>query len=139
MWRDRILQAKKEKNIRTKAIAAYVQMSEKTVARILSGETQTPYVGTVIALGASVGLTPEEIFAETGVVVGDKDHAFLEAEVERLKAELTSKIQETEQLKSQVSALQVENNMLSTQLEHKAVVEKKNEEIIRLLKAQMNL
>ena len=139
MWRDRILEAKREKDVRTKTIAAFVRMSEKTVARILSGETQAPYVDTVIALGASVGLTPEEIFAETGVVVGDQDHAFLEAEVERLRTELTSKTQEVEQLKSQISALQVEKEMLTMQLEHQKELNKHKDEIILLQRSKMNL
>ena len=138
MWRDRILEAKKEKDIRTKSIAEFVRMPEKTVSRILSGKTQAPYVDTVIALGAAVGLTPEEIFSEAGVVVGNQDHAVLQAEVERLNTELATLIASTEKLKSQVSALTVENELLQMKLEHKDELVKHKDEIILLLRAKLN-
>lgn len=139
MWRDRILEAKKEKGISTKAMAEFVRMPEKTVSRILSGKTQAPYVDTVIALGASVGLTPEEVFAETGVVVGDQDHAVLQTEVERLTGELASLLAETEKLKSHVSALTVENDLLRMKLEHKEELIKNKDEIILLLRSKVTL
>ena len=139
MWRERILEAKQTKGIRTRTMAEFVRMPEATVSRILSGKTQAPYVDTVIALGASVGLTPEEIFSETGVVVGDQDHAFLEAEVERLRTELAAKTQEMEQLKAQVSALQVENEMLTVKLDHQKELNKHKDEIILLQRSKMNL
>ena len=119
MWRDRILEAKKEKDIRTKTMAEFVRMPEKTVSRILSGKTQSPYVDTVIALGASVGLTPEDIFSEAGVIVGDQDLAVLQAEAERLTGELATLRNEAEKLKSHVSALTVENDLLRMKLDHK--------------------
>lgn len=139
MWRDRILEAKKEKDIRTKTIAEFVRMPEKTVSRILSGKTQAPYVDTVIALGASVGLTPEEVFSETGVVVGDQDHAVLQAEVERLTNELAALLADVEKLKSQVSALTVENDLLRMKLEHKEELIKNKDEIIMLLRSKLTL
>lgn len=89
MWRDRILQAKREKGITTKYMADYAQMSEKTVARMLSGVNakKGPYIDNVIMLGAAVGLTPREIFSETGLIVGDESLARLQAEVDQLRAE----------------------------------------------------
>ena len=137
MWRDRILEAKKEKDIRTKTMAEFVRMPEKTVSRILSGKTQAPYVDTVIALAQSVGLSPVEVFSETGVVVGDQDLAVLQAEVERLTTERASMIQEMEQLKSQVSALTVENDLLRMKLEHKEELIKTKDEIILLLRSRI--
>lgn len=139
MWRDRILEAKKEKDIRTKTMAEFVRMPEKTVSRILSGKTQAPYVDTVIALGASVGLTPEEVFAEAGVVVGDQDHAVLQVEVERLSNELASLRADAEKLKSQVSALTVENELLRMKLEHKEELIKHKDDIILLLRSKVTL
>jgi transcriptional regulator with XRE-family HTH domain len=138
MWRDRILEAKKEKGIKTKEMADFVRMPEKTVSRILSGKTQAPYVDTVIALGQSVGLTPVEIFSETGLVVGNQDLAILQTEVERFTAELTALIADSEQLKSQVSALTVENDLLQMKLAHKDELVKHKDEIILLLRAKLN-
>ena len=139
MWRDRILEAKKEKGISTKSMAEYAQMPDKTVARILSGTTQNPYVDTVITLGAAVGLTPRELFDETGLVIGDQDLAILQAEVDRLNSEVTALNENTEELKRKVSELTVENDLLRLKLEHKEELVKHKEEIILLLREKMNL
>lgn len=136
MWRDRILNAQKEKGITTKSMAEYAGMSEKSVLRILNGKTQTPYVGNVISLGAAVGLSPQEIFEETGVVVGNQDVAILQAEVDRLKSELSSLNTDVEQMKSQISALTVEKDLLKLKLEHKEELIKHKDDIIALLRAK---
>ena len=139
MWRDRILEAKKEKGISTKTIAEYAHLTEKTVRRILTDTTQAPYVDNVIILGAAVGLSPREIFSETGVIVGDQDIAVMQAEVDRLKNELLTLTADTEGLKSQISALTVENDLLRLKLEHKEELVKNKDEIILLLREKVNL
>lgn len=138
MWRDRILEAKKEKGISTKSIAEYAHLSEKTVARILTDKTQTPYIDNVIILGAAVGLSPRDIFSETGVIVGDQDLAVMQAEVDRLKNENVSLNKEIEKLKGQISALTVEKELLCLKLEHKDELVKHKDEIIVLLRAKLN-
>lgn len=139
MWRDRILDAKKEKGITTKSMAEFVRMPEKTVTRILTGKTPSPYVDTVIALGASVGLSPREVFSETGVVVGDQDLAVLQVEVDRLKEEILEHTTNEESLKSQVSTLTVERDLLRLKLDHKEEIVKHQEEIIKLLRSKINI
>lgn len=134
MWRDRILEAKREKGVKTKTMAEFACMTEKTVARILSGETQNPYVDNVIVLGASVGLTPVEIFSETGLVVGGLDLATLQAEVDRLAAELAELTAEATALKCEVATLSTENTLLKMRLEHKEELVKHKDEIIALLR-----
>ncbi len=138
MWRDRILEAKKEKNISTKSMAEYARMPEKTIARILSCKTQNPYVDTVIVLGAAVGLTPRELFSETGLVVGDQDLAVLQAEVDRLTNELAELNEDAENHKRKVSELTVENDLLRLKLDHKEELVKHKEEIILLLRSKLN-
>lgn len=137
MWRDRILEAKTAKNISTKSMAEYAGLSEKTVKRILTDKTQTPYVDNVIMLGASVGLSPREVFSETGVVVGDQDVAVLQAEVDRLTNELAERNADAELLKSQISALSVENDLLHLKMEHKEELVRHKDEIIMLLRAKV--
>lgn len=61
-----------------------------------------------------------------------------EAEVERLTAEHSSIMQEMEQLKNQLTALQVENDMLTVKLEHQIELDKHKDEIISLLRAKVN-
>lgn len=110
MWRDRILQAKVEKGITTKYMADYAQMSEKTVARMLSGVNakKGPFIDNVIMLGASVGLTPREIFSETGLIVGDENLAILQAEVDQLRAERDKLVEENIVLRRKVDDLKDE-------------------------------
>lgn len=132
MWRDRILEAKKEKNISTKSMADYAHMPEKTVARILTGKTQAPYVDTVIILGASVGLSSRDIFSEAGVVVGDQDLMALQTEVARLTAEVAQAQADAAVLKAEVAALTAENDLLRLKLDHKDEVINLQKEIITL-------
>ena len=138
MWRDRVLVTQKEKGISNKAIAEYAQMTEKSVTRILSGKTQSPYVDNVIIIGAAVGLTPRELFSETGLVVGDQDLAILQAEVERLTNELAELNENTEELKRKVSKLTVENELLRLKLDHKEELVKHKDDIILLLRAKLS-
>lgn len=125
MWRDRILEAKKGKGISTKAMAEFAHMTEKSVARILSGETPSPYVDSVILLGEAVGLAPTEVFGETGLVVGRQDLATLEAEVARLTAELA-------ELRAEMSALSSESEHLRMRELHYLEVIRLKDEIIEL-------
>ena len=136
MWRDRILAAQKEKGITTKAMAEYAQMTEKSVTRILNNKTANPYVSNVLLLGASVGLSSKEIFSETGVVVGDQDLAILQANADRLTAELAKRDTELEGLKHQVTALTVEIDLLRLKLEHKEELVKHKDDIISLLRTK---
>lgn len=132
MWRDRILEAKKEKGITTKSMADYAHMPEKTVARILTGKTQAPYVDTVITLGASVGLSSREIFSEAGVVVGDQDLMAMQTEAARLAAEVAQAQADVAMLKAEVATLTAENDLLRLKLDHKDEVINLQKEIIAL-------
>lgn len=134
MWRDRVLEAKKSKNITTKSMSEFTGMTEKTISRMLNGETNDPYVGNVIMLGASVGLSPMEIFAETGLVVGSQDLAAAQAEVERLTAELAESTLEVARLKGENAALDAEKDLLQIKLEHRDELIKHKDAIIELLR-----
>lgn len=132
MWRERIIEAKKAKNITTKMMAAEVRLPEQTIARILSGKTATPRIDSILDLGASVGLSPAELFAETTSVLGDKNLIALQEELDQanaalsaLRAEFSSLSEENTNLKLDNVTLKAENDLLRLNLEHK-------EEIIRL-------
>jgi transcriptional regulator with XRE-family HTH domain len=132
MWRESIIEAKKAKNITTKTMSEKVRLPEQTIARILSGKTETPRIDTVLDLGAAVGLSPWELFAETTAVLGDKNLSTLQEELDQanaalsaLQAEFSSLSAEATELRVSNVTLQAENDMLRTKLEHK-------EEIIEL-------
>ena len=109
MWLERIIEAKKTQGITTKAMAEKVKLPEDTIARILSGKTKDPRLETVMRLGSAVGLNAWEIFAETGTVVGDKNLAELQAELDAANVSLSSKAN---------AELATQNAELNSELKH---------------------
>ena len=112
MWLEKIIETKKAKNITTKTMSEKTQIPVETITRILHGKTEFPRIDTVLELGASVGLTPWELFAESTFIIGDK------AEVDRLNTELAIAQAEIAVLKDKVTALEGENKILSIKLEY---------------------
>lgn len=120
MWRDRIIEAKKKQGISTKTMAERtMHHPERTIVRLLNGETTNPYVDTVLEIGASVGLSPQEIFSETNLVLGDKDLATLQADLDVVAAERDLLATENSMLNDKVAMLEEEIKMLKMKLDHK--------------------
>lgn len=121
MWRDRIIEAKKALGITTKQMAERMKtLPEETIRRILTGKTQAPRVDTVLDMGAAVGLSPYEVFAEASAYLGDESFKALQAERDAL-------VTENKELRDRVVSLTHENEILQIKLELK-------EEIIDALK-----
>lgn len=125
MWREKIIDAKKAKNITTKMMSEKVRLPEQTITRILSGKTETPRIDTVLDLGASVGLSAWELFSDTTSVLGDKNLSALQEELDQanaalsgLQAEFASLSEEATELKVKNVSLQAENDILRMKLEH---------------------
>ena len=125
MWLDRLKELKKEKNVTTKWIAEETNLPERTVARIFSGDTDSPYADTLHRIVSVLGGSLDSILADSKVVVGDSTLSTLQAEVERLNSEMAIISAEAAVLKDKVAALSSENDLLRLKLEHK-------EEIISL-------
>ena len=132
MWREKIVEAKKAKGITTKMMSEKVRLPEQTITRILSGKTATPRIDTVLDLGAAVGLSTRELFSDTTSVLGDKNLASLQEELEQANVAITalqdkfaSLSEETTDLKVKNVTLQAENDLLKMKIEYQ-------EEIIRL-------
>ena len=126
MWRERIIEAKKALGVSPKTMSERtMHIPERTIVRLLNGETSNPYVDTVLEVGASVGLSPQEIFSETNLVLGDKDLATLQADLDIVKAENDILVTENTVLKNKIAVLTSELDLIKKELEHK-------EEIINL-------
>lgn len=124
MWRDKINEARKEKNIKIKRISEFSDLSEKTVTRILSGEAKNPCVDDVISIGAAVGLDTVDLFCDTGTVVGNKSLVELQEEadklakeIELLRAELAAANTDNAALRAQICSLTAENDILKVKVE----------------------
>lgn len=125
MWRERIIEAKTAQGISTKTMAERMQTNEKTVKRLLTDTSKSPYITTVLDAGLAVGLSPQEIFAETGLLIGNNTHDELQADIDKLTTESVNLQNEIATLKDTISKLNAENDILRLKLEHK-------EEIIAL-------
>lgn len=120
MWRERIIEAKKNLKISTETMSERtLHIPERTIIRMLNGETRNPRVDTILEVGASVGLSPQEIFSETNLVIGDKDLATLQSELEAVKAERDLIAVENEMHKKMVEAQTTELELLKKELAHK--------------------
>jgi transcriptional regulator with XRE-family HTH domain len=132
MWREKIIEAKKSKNITTKMMSEKVRLPEQTITRILSGKTETPRIDSVLELGASVGLSPAELFAETTSVLGDKNLITLQEELDQTNAALTALQSEFALLSEENTDLKVKNVTLTAEIDLLRLKLEHKEEIIRL-------
>lgn len=135
MWNERIIEAKKAQGITPKMMSERTRghLPERTIIRILSGETPNPRIDTIIELGASVGLTPQELFADTNAIVATETLAEVKetlaetkenlAEVketaEVVEAEKDLAVAELNALRARISAQETEIAVLKEKLRHK--------------------
>lgn len=119
MWLDNLKSLKAEKGLSVKQISERSKVPERTISRILSGETDNPYVETLTSIVEVMGASLEDIFADTQAVVGRSNLAALQAENERLNEELALISAENTILKEKVSVLTAENEILNLQISHK--------------------
>ena len=64
MWLENLKTLKKEKGLSIKQIADKTNLPERTVNRILSGETDNPYVDTLHRIVTVLGGSLDDILAE---------------------------------------------------------------------------
>ena len=117
MWREKIIEAKKAKNITTKMMSEKVMLPEPTITRILSGKTQTPRIDTVLWLGEAVGLSAMELFAESTSVLGNKSLSQLEEELAKANAEISALTEENAELRAKNLDLIGENSVYKIKLD----------------------
>jgi transcriptional regulator with XRE-family HTH domain len=128
MWNERIIEAKKAKGMSTKAMSEKTlgHLPERTITRILSGETPNPRIDTIIELGAAVGLTPQELFADTNAIAATETLvevketlAEVKENAEVVEAEKGIAIAELEMLRAKAAAQEKEIALLKEKLQHK--------------------
>ena len=121
MWREKIIETRKANNITIKMMSERTtsHIPEETITRILKGKTEFPRIDTVLELGESVGLSPWQLFAETTSVLGDKNIAVQQEEIERLNADIEVFRTKNDILETKVSTLTTELEILKRELQHK--------------------
>ena len=117
MWLENLKTLKKEKGLSSKQIADKTNLPERTVNRILSGETDNPYVDTLHRIVTVLGGSLDDILADTKVVVADKSLAEVQENVKTLQTDLESVIAERDLLSVELSLLKDKYNTLSAELD----------------------
>lgn len=125
LWRIKLRELRSKTNKSYKTIAEEENTSEKSVARVFTGESKNPGVDLVRRIIHSLGGTWSDVFAESNAVIGVQDLATSQAEVTKLSDEvalLTSKLNiltiDNTMLKDKVTALENENKILALKLEY---------------------
>lgn len=91
MWLEKVIEAKKAQGLSAKTMSdrSFLHLTERTIARILNRETKVPKIDTILDLGATVGLSAHQLFAETDLVPLDREEVDkLKSEIKELNAEL---------------------------------------------------
>jgi predicted transcriptional regulator len=132
MWLDNLKELKTKTMMTTKQIAEKANLPEKTVIRILQGATSDPRVDTVRRIVAAMGGSLDDIFAESGAIIGDQKLASLQEELYQVTVELSGANSELAIIKNTNAALMAENELLRQKLDHKDELLAHKEKIISL-------
>lgn len=112
MWLENLKELKKAKGWSSKKIAEETKLPERTVSRIFSGDTPNPYVDTLYRIVAVLDGSLDDVLADSKAVVGSRNLASLQSDVDRLTAENAI-------LNDKVVTLTTENDVLRIKLQHK--------------------
>lgn len=119
MWLDNLKELKKLTGMSSKQIAEKTKLPERTINRILAGETDHPYVDTLHIIVTALGYSLNDIFADTNAVVATESIVEVKETVGVVEAERDLITAENAILKDKVAALTAENDMLKVQIKHK--------------------
>lgn len=125
MWLDKAKELRKRSGMTNKQIAEKANMSERTVARIFSGETYAPGIDKLRDIVYAMGGSLDDILDESDFRVPTPMVEALKNENTTLQNAVNDLTAENVTLKDKIVALEVELDRLRLTLEHK-------EEIISL-------
>ena len=112
MWLDILKSLKKEKGLSTKQIAEKTNLPERTVNRIFSGDTDNPYMTTLIPIVNVLGGSLDDIFADTKVVVATETVVELQENVAELQENVAELQENVETVSTEKELLLTENKIL---------------------------
>lgn len=119
MWLDNLKELKKSTGMSAKQIAEKTKLPERTVNRILSGDTDNPYVDTLHRIVSVLGGSLDDILADTKVIVTTETLAEVKENAEAMEAEKDLALAELEMLRAKVTAQELEITLLKERLQHK--------------------
>lgn len=145
MWLDNIRELRRRTKMsvreiseKTKELAenctdgSMIEIPEKTIESVFAGVAKCPRFDTIRMIVYAMGGSLDEIFAESGAVVGDKKLTALQEERDALASDLALARAEIDVLKNTGAALKAENDLLQLKLSHKEEIIAHKEKIIAL-------
>lgn len=118
MWLEKLNAMKKTTNTRTRELADAIHRSERTVGRMLSGESNIDMTD-LQTMVSVMGGTLDDIFDGSDMRLPRPEVAALKAEIEALTAENSVLKAENAMLRDKNTALDIENDKLRLTLSHK--------------------
>lgn len=118
-WLDNLKELKKKVGAKSCGIAAGTGLPERTVVRIFNGETDNPSISTLIPIVNFLGGSLDEIFADTKAVVGSKNLATLQEQLNIVTAERDLILTENAVLNDTIKSQTAEIELLKLKLMHK--------------------
>ena len=119
MWLENLKELKKKTGMSSKRISELTNLPERTVARIFSGDTDSPYVDTLHRIVSVLGGSLDSILADTKTVVATESMVELKENVDATTAERDLIAVKNDMLEAKVAALTTENELLKKELAHK--------------------
>lgn len=119
MWLENLKELRQKTKLSYKQIADMTNLPERTVSRIFSGETDHPYADTLDIIVKALGYDLGDIFADTKVVVATDDLVEIKENVDVVEAERDLTLVENDMLKSKITALTTEVELLKKEIQHK--------------------
>lgn len=139
MWLDNLKDLKKKTGMTTKQIADKSRLPERTVARIISGETDHPRIDTLGLIADAMGVTLRDIFADTNVIVATETLSEVKEVAEIVEAERDEVATKNEMLEAKVNALTMENELLKSQLQHKDELLSVHKQYLAIIKSNIRV
>jgi transcriptional regulator with XRE-family HTH domain len=134
MWLDKLKNLKKQSGMTTKQIADKAKMAERTVTRIINGETYAPGIDKLRDIVYAMGGSLDDILDEADFKLPTPEAQALKTENITLQNAVNDLTDENVRLKDETAALKAELDHLRLTLEHKEEILKLQDEIIRLHK-----
>ena len=124
-WLINLIELKNQTDISFKQIAEKENLSEKSVSNVFLGKSKNPGVDLIRRIIHAIGGTWNEIFGESGAVIGGQDLVTLQARVDELTEEvdrLTQSLRianlDLAVQRDKVLALDNENKLLLLKIEY---------------------
>ena len=119
MWLNNLKELKKTKGMTSKQIADATKIPESTIKRIFAGDTPDPYVSTIHRIVVALDGSLDNILADTNAVLSTESLVEAKENVNIAEAERDLTLVENDMLKTKVSALTTELELLKKESAHK--------------------